>query len=581
MYIETVPNRNSTPTILLRQGTRQGNKVIKRTLANLTHWPKHKVETFRRLLQDEPLAPPNTLFSIEQSLPHGAVEAVLGTMRRIGLDTLIAAKASTKRSLVMAMVAEQLLHHSSKLGSTRLWHTTTLAEQLGVHEANEDDLYQAMDWLLAQQSRIETKLAKRHLSPGDHVLYDVSSSYYEGHTCSLACFGYNRDQKRGKTSIVYGVMTDAEGRPIALEVYPGNTADPTTVPKQVDKLRKRFGLQHVVLVGDRGTLTQTQITTLKTYPGLGWISALRFEAIRKLADANSFPAALFEPPYLAQMTSESFPDERLMACFNTQLAAERKRKRQELLACTETDLDKIAKEVTRRTKTPLKPAQIGQKVGSVLHRYKMGKHFRVSIDEAGFRYERRTDSIERESDLDGIYVIRTSEPEARVSAADAVRGYKALAQVERVFRTLKGLDIRVRPIRHRIDRRVRAHIFLCLLAYYVEWHMRRALAPVLFDDEDLAENRPHRDPVAPARPSTSAQQKKWHRVTPEGLPIQSFETLLAALATRCQNRCRLLCDPEAPPFYLMTDLSALQQRAFELLGLVFPVTGTSDPIESE
>jgi hypothetical protein len=270
-----------------------------------------------------------------------------------------------------------------------------------------------------------------------------------------------------------------------------------------------------------------------------------------------------------------------MACFNTQLAAERKHKRQELLACTEADLGKIAKEVARRTKTPLNPGQIGQKVGRILHRYKMGKHFRVTIDEEGFRYERRADSIERERDLDGIYVIRTSEPEDRLSAADAVRGYKDLAQVERVFRTLKGLDIRVRPIRHRIDRRVRAHIFLCLLAYYVEWHMRRALAPLLFDDEQLAGNRQHRDPVAPARPSASAQQKKRQRVTPEGLPIQSFETLLATLARRCQNRCRLLCDPEAPPFYLLTDSSPLQQRAFELLGLVFPVAGKLNPLETE
>lgn len=580
MYIETVPNRNSRPTILLRQGTRQGHKVLKRTLANLTHWPTHKVEAFRRLLRDEPLAPTHTLFSIEQSLPHGAVEAVLGTMRRIDFDTLIAAKASPNRSLIMAMVAEQLIHHSSKLGTTRLWHTTTLAQQLGVSEADEDDLYHAMDWLLAQQSRLETKLAKCHLSPGDHVLYDVSSSYYEGHTCSLACFGHNRDQKRGKTSIVYGVMTDVDGRPIALEVYPGNTADPTTLPKQVDKLRQRFGLQHVVLVGDRGTLTQTQIKTLKQHPGLGWISALRFEAIRKLADSNGLPPSLFEPPYLAEMTSDQFPGERLMACFNIQLAAERKRKRQELLECTEADLDKIAKEVTRRTKTPLSPAEIGQKVGKVLHRYKMGKHFEVSIDDQGFRYERRADSIGRECELDGIYVVRTSEPEARLSAADTVRGYKDLAQVERVFRTLKGLDIRVRPIRHRIAKRVRAHIFLCLLAYYVEWHMRRALAPLLFDDEQLAENRQRRDPVAPARPSASAQKKKRQRVTPEGLPIQSFETLLAALATRCQNRCRLTSDPEVPPFYLLTDLSPLQQRAFELLGLVFPVNGKSNPIEN-
>lgn len=575
MYIETVPNRNARPTILLRQGWREGKIVRKRTLANLTHWPPKKIEALRRVLQDEPLVAPQSLFSIDESLPHGAVEAVLGTMRNIHLDTLIASKSGRKRHLVMAMVAEQLLHPCSKLGTTRLWHTTTLARQLGVADADEDDLYDALDWLLARQGRIEKKLAKRHLCPGTHVLYDVTSSYYEGHTCSLARFGHNRDQKRGKTSIVYGVITDPHGRPIALEVYPGNTADPTTVSKQVDKLRKRFDLQRVVLVGDRGSLTQTQIDTLKQYPGLGWISALRFEAIRKLADQQRLSASRLESSHLAEITSADFPGERLIACFHPLLAAERRRKRSDLLEATEQDLAKIAREVGRRTKTPLSPADIGKKVGRVLYRYKVAKHFKVTIDDEGFHYERRGESIERESQLDGIYVIRTSEPEDSLSAADTVRGYKNLTLVEQLFRTLKGLDIRVRPIRHRLEKRVRAHIFLCLLAYYVEWHMRQALAPLLFDDEQLPRSRISRDPVAPAQASASAKAKKTARLTPDGLPVHSFDTLLAALGTRCQNRCRLTCDPSAPPFYLFTEPNALQQRAFELLGLLFPVKGNS------
>ncbi len=575
MYIEIVPNRNSRPTILLRQGWREGRNIRKRTLANLTHWPEKKVEALRRLLRNEPLVSPHSLFVIDESLPHGAVEAVLGAMRTIGLDSLIASKPCPQRNLIMAMVAEQLIHPSSKLGTTRLWHTTTLAHQLGVGEADEDDLYDAMDWLLARQARIEKKLAKRHLSPGAHVLYDVTSSSYEGHTCSLARFGHNRDHKHGRTCIVYGVITDHLGRPIALEVYPGNTGDSTTVPKQVDKLRKRFGLQHVVLVGDRGTLTQTQIDTLKQYPGLGWISALRFEAIRKLADHNGLPAPLFEPPHLAEITSADFPTERLIACFNPLLATERRRKRHELLEATEQDLAKIAREVARRTQKPLSPADIGKKVGKVLYRYKVAKHFKVEIDPSGLRYERRVESIQRESELDGIYVIRTSEPKARLSAPDTVRGYKNLALVEQLFRTLKGIDIRVRPIRHRREKRVRAHIFLCMLAYYVEWHMRKALAPLLFDDEQLSQNRITRDPVAPAQASTAAKRKKTVRLTPDGLPIHSFDTLLAALATRCLNRCRLTSDPAAPPFYQLTEANPLQQRALELLGLLFPVNGNS------
>ena len=465
IYIETIPNRHSRPTILLREGWREGKKIRRRTLANLTHWPAPKVEALRRLLRDEPLASPQSLFVIEQTLPHGAVEAIVGTVRQLGLDTLIASTPSRERQLVLAMIAERLIHPSSKLGTTRLWHTTTLAEELGVANADEDALYDAMDWLLARQGRIERKLAQRHLTSGAHVLYDVTSSSYEGRTCPLAQFGYNRDHKRGRPSIVYGVLTDRDGRPIAVEVYRGNTADPATIPDQVTKLRTHFRLERVVLVGDRGTLTQTQIDYLKQYPGLGWIAALRFEAIRKLADARTLDPSLLAHQPLAEMTSGRFPGERLVACYNPRVAEERRRKRTALLEATEAELATIARDVARRTKTPLAKVAIGQRVGRVMHHYHMAKHFEVQIDDGLFRYARRPASIQRETELDGIYVIRTSEPCERLSAADTVRGYKNLAVVDRLFRTLKGIDILVRPIHHHQAKRVRAHIFLCVLAY--------------------------------------------------------------------------------------------------------------------
>jgi hypothetical protein len=575
MYIETIPNRHSRPTILLREGWREGKKVRRRTLANLTHWPAAKVEALRRLLRDEPLASPQSLFVVEQTLPHGAVEAIVGTIQKLGLDTLIASKPCRERQLVLAMIAERLLYPSSKLGTTRLWHTTTLAEELGVAGANEDDLYDAMDWLLARQARIERKLAQRHLAPGAHVLYDVTSSYYEGRTCPLAQFGYNRDQKRGKTSIVYGVLTDRDGRPMAVEAYRGNTADSTTIPAQVTKLRTRFRLERVVLVGDRGTLTQTQIDYLTQYPGLGWIAALRFEAIRKLADQQSIDLARLPHQRLAEITSEQFPGERLVACYNPLVAQERHRKRSALLEATEAELAPIAREVARRTKKPLSKAAIGQKVGPVLRHYRMAKHFEVQIDDGVLHYTRRPASIQREAELDGIYVIRTSEPREQLSAEEAVRGYKNLAVVERLFRTLKGIDIRVRPIHHHQEKRVRAHILLCVLAYYVEWHMRQTLAPLLFDDEELADNRSTRDPVAAAQPSAAAQRKKTRRLTAEGLPIHSFDTLLEALGTRCRNRCRITSDSSSPAFYQLTEPTPLQQQALHLLGVLLPVTGNA------
>lgn len=568
MYIECVPNRNSPPAILLREGWREGKKIRKRTLANLSHWPEAKIEALRRVLKDHPLVPPEAAFLVEESLPHGHVEAVLGTIRRLGLDQMIASKPSPERSRVLAMIVQLLVYPSSKLGITRLWHTSTLAEELKVVDCDEDDLYEAMDWLVKRQSRIEKKLARRLLQPGDAVLYDVTSSSYEGSTCGLAEFGYNRDKKRGKTSIVWGVMTDKSGRPVAVQVYSGNTGDPSTVADQVAKLRRRFALERIVMVGDRGLLTQTQIDSLKQFPGVGWISALRFGSIRQLAEDNSVQPSLFDQRNLAEIRSDRFPDERLIVCFNPLLAEERQRKRQDLLEATEAALEKIVRQVGRRTRKLLDAQEIGQKVGKVIHRFKVRKHFELSIEDNHFSYRRNTESIEREAELDGIYIIRTSEPPSRLSAEDTVRSYKNLAVVEALFRSIKGIDRLVRPIRHRDVCRVRAHFFLCLLAYYVRWHLQKAWAPLLYQDEELEENRLQRDPVRPAQPSASAQRKKRLRKTEDGLPLHSFDTLLVALQTRCQNRCRAKSLPDSPAFVQVTPPNPLQQRALELLTLL-------------
>ncbi len=567
MYIEKVPNRNSRPAILLREGWREGKKTCKRTIANLTNWPEEKVEALRLLLKGEPMVSAREAFVVERTVPHGHVEAILGTIQRLGLDSIIFSKRCRERDLVVAMIAERLIRPCSKLVTTRFWHTTTLAEELNVSDADEEDLYDAMDWLLARQGQIEKKLAARHLLDGSLVLYDVTSSYYEGRTCPLARFGHNRDRKKGKLIIVYGLLTDDVGRPVAAEVYPGNTGDPSTVPNQVDKLRKHFDLRRVVLVGDRGMLTQTQIDKLKDYPGLGWISALRSFAIRKLVNGGSLQMSLFDERNLAEINSPEFLDERLVACYNPILAEERREKREKLLAATEKGLEKIDKEVARRTKTPLDKSEIGKKVGKVINRYKVGKHFEITIDDGAFSFSHKEESIRGESDLDGIYVIRTSEPAERISPEDTVRSYKRLEQVESAIRCIKGIDLLVRPIHHRTEDHVRAHIFLCMLAYYVEYHMRKALASLLFDDEELDERRKKRDPVKPAKPSVSAKRKKRVRLTPDGLEIHSFQTLLAELATRSRNRCRVKTDPTGPIFYELTEPTPLQKRAFQLLGL--------------
>ena len=567
MYIETVPNRNSPPTVLLRESRREGKKIIKRTLANLSDWPEQKVAALRAVLKGDYQRITSEHFVIEKSLAHGHVRAILAVMKQIGLDSLLYSKPLRQRKLVMAMIAEQLIHPCSKLGQARIIPGTTLAEQLGLGPISEDELYQAMDWLAGRQSHIEKKLAGKHLGEGAHVFYDVTSSYYEGRTCVLARHGHNRDGKKGKKIIVYGVMCDGQGRPVGVDVYAGNTGDPSTVADQVEKLRIRFGLERVVLVGDRGMLTQTQLEVVRQHPGIGWISALRSDGIRKLVAGGSFQPSLFDQQALAEISSAHYPGERLVVCYNPLMAAERKRKRQELLAATEAELQKIVLQVQRRKKKLHTAEEIALMAGRVVNRYKMGKHVEMTIDHGQFSYHLNTEQIRNEAELDGFYVIRTSEPATRISAEDAVRQYKNLSKVETVFRTLKGVEILVRPIRHRKEERVRAHIFLCMLAYYVEWHMRQQLAPILFTDEQAQANSQRRHPVSPAEPSASVKQKKITRTTEDGLPLHSFKTLLAELATHTRNHCRFQSEREDQLIQVLSQLTPLQRRAFELLGI--------------
>jgi transposase len=565
MFIDVVPNRQSPPAILLRESFRDGKTTRKRTLANLSKWPAHRIDQLRRVLRDEPLVAPDEVFTVERSVPHGHVEAILQAMRRLGLDTLIAAKRCRERDLVLGLIVERLIQPSSKLATTRLWDTTTLGETLGVQHTDVDEVYAALDWLLARQPALQQKLAARHLHDDGVALYDVSSSYYEGQRCPLARYGHDRDGHTGRPIIVYGVLTDGAGRPVAVDVYPGNTGDPTTVIDQVAHLQTEFGIARVVLVGDRGMLTEAQLRTLQAHPGMGWISALRSAAIRELLESGTLQLSLFDEQHLAEITSPEYPGERLIACFNPLLADERRRTRAELLAATERALTKLAAAAARRTHTPFTDAALGIKVGRVINHYKVAKHFTVTIAGGRLTWTRNPTTIQQEAQLDGIYVIRTSEPAARLAAADAVRQYKGLAHVERAFRCLKGIDVRVRPIFHRTEDHVRAHIFLCLLAYYVEWHLRRAWAPLLFDDETLPRDREMRDPVAPAQPSAAARLKKAQRVTPDGLPVQSFATLLTDLGTRCEVTCRFAAHPSASPIRQWTPPTPLQARALALL----------------
>lgn len=566
MYIDIVPNRNSPPAVLLRESYRKNGRVIKRTIANLSSCPPDAIEAFRLALRGIKLTPQKDHFFIERSIPFGHVEALIGVMNSLNMDTLLSSRPCRERSLVLAMIAQRLLDPCSKLSTTRQWHSTALAEELNVADADENDLYAAMDWLLNRQERIEAKLAKRHLHNGGHVLFDVSSSSYHGRSCPLASYGYNRDGEK-LPCIVYGLLTDESGRPVAVEAYPGNTADSETVAGQVDKLRTRFKLDRVVLIGDRGMLPQSRIDEIKKIPQLGWITALRSSSIRELVENGVVQMSLFDQQNLSEISCKEYPGERLIACYNPLLALDRRHTREELLAATEERLGRIATEVKRRTHRQLLANEIGIKVGRVFSRYKMGKHFILDIKDGAFSYQRNRESIEQEECLDGIYIIRTSEERNEMAADDIVRTYKSLGQVEQAFRCIKNLDIRIRPIHHRTEPHVKAHIFLCMLAYYVEWHFRKLLAPVLFQDDELDEARRQRDPVDKAIAGEKAKKKKSSKKTGDGWPLHSLHTLLDNLGTRCINSCGVANDSNIIRFQQITQPTPFQRYIFDMLGI--------------
>jgi hypothetical protein len=568
MYVARVPNRNSPPAFLLREAWREGGKVKNRTLANISHWPPEQIEALRQVLKGntKPAANPQGAFEIVRSRPHGHVAAVLAMMRQLKLDQLL--PDQPQRARVLALLAQRVLQPASKLATARALRRetahSTLGEELGVETVDEDNLYEALDWLLSQQPEIEAALARRHLGEGTLVLYDVSSTYFEGHCCPLARYGHSRDERRGNPQIVFGVLADSEGCPVAVEVFEGNTADPKTVATQIAKLRERFELNEVVLVGDRGMLTQARIEQeLRPVAGLEWITALRSGQIQKLVSDGALQLSLFDQTDLAEITHPDYPGERLVVCRNPLLAEERARKRQDMLAAAEKKLEVIAA-ATRRPQRPLRePERINYRIGAALGPTKMGKYFLWQLTATGLSFQRDTERIARDAALDGIYVLRTSLKPERLDAAETVRSYKQLAQVERAFRVLKSLELEIRPIHHRLASRVRAHVLLCLLAYYVEWHMRRVLAPLLFTDEQPPQQN---SPVAPAQRSASAQAKARTKRTPAGLTVQSFHDLLQDLATIVKNRIQPVLKSIAP-FDIVTRPTPLQQHALQLLGL--------------
>jgi transposase len=568
MYVESVPNRNSPPAILLRESSRVDGKIVKRTLANLSSWPPAQIDALRRVLKSESLVSPADAFQIRRSSPHGHVAAVLGTLRRLGLEPILSRSRSPERDLVVAMIVARILEPASKLATARGFHpetaTSSLAAVLGLDQAvDEAQLYRSLDWLLQRQHNIENALAKRHLSEGSLILYDVSSTYFEGRHCPLARFGHSRDEWSGNPQIVFGLLTNAEGCPVAVEVFEGNTGDPTTVASQVSKLRERFHLKQIVLVGDRGMLTSARIRQdLQPQEGLQWISALKSIQIQQLVQGGALQLSLFDQHDLAEIQHASYPGERLIACRNPLLAEERSRKRNELLEATEKQLQKIV-EATQRKKRPLRGRkEIGLAVGKILGRYKMGKHFSLFIEEDGFRCERKQANIEREAALDGIYVIRTSVPAETLSRDKVVGCYKRLSEVERAFRSFKSVDLKIRPIYHHLAERVKAHVFLCMLSYYVEWHMRQALAPILFDDDDSeAAEAGRKNIVSPAARSPKAQSKDYFKRTEDGMPVHSFETLLKDLATLTMNEVQV----GERTLQMLATPTSVQQRALKLL----------------
>jgi len=572
MYIESVPNRNSPPAILLRESYRDGGKIKKRTIANLSDWPSEIVEGLRTLLKGGKVAPAEQeTIIVRRSLPHGHVAAVLGTLRRIGLDRVLGPPRHRCRDLVIAMIVARLIAPASKLATARMLDPLTAASSLGdvlnLGAVDEDELYVALDWLGERQEAIEKALARQHLHHGTLVLYDVSSSYLEGRCCELAQLGYNRDGKKGKLQIVYGLLCAPDGCPVAIEVFEGSTGDPRTLAVQIDKVKKRFALAHVVVVGDRGMITQARIDAEIAPAGLDWITALRAPAIRALVEAGTLQMSLFDQRDMAAITSPDYPGERLIICRNADLARERARKRQELLAATEQDLAVIAAAVGR-TRKPLRgEAEIALKVGAVVNRHKVAKHFELTIGEASFAFHRKTEAIAAEAALDGVYVVRTSLPKKVLDDAAAVGSYKSLARVERAFRSLKTVDIHLRPIFHWSAPRVRAHVLLCMLAYHVEHHMRARLAPMLFDETDHEQAAAMRASiVAKVERSEAARRKQTTGLTDDGLPVHSLQSLLADLAAYARIQATTALN-ENYVFTLHTRPTIVQQRAFELLAV--------------
>lgn len=572
MYIEAVPNRNSPPAILLRESYRENGKVRKRTLCNLSDWPTEHIEGLRGVLKGGTVIPGDRdAFTVVRSLPHGHVAAALGTARKIGLDRVLGPDGNRCRDLVLALLLGRILDPASKLATARALSpataTSSLGDTLGLGEVDEDELYRALDWLLERQPAIETALAKRHLSSATLVLYDVSSSYMEGRCCPLAKRGYSRDGRKGTLQIVYGLLCAPDGCPVGIEVFEGNTADPMTLAAQVKKLKQRFQLERVVLVGDRGLITQARITEDITSAGLDWITALRAPAIKALLQSGALQLSLFDQRDMASITAPDFPGERLVVCRNPDLSAERTRKRAELLAATERDLARIQVAVTRR-RNPLRgTAEIALAVGAVINRHKIAKHFDLDISDTGFSFARKDAEIAAEAATDGIYVVRTNLPAETFDDATTVRSYKSLALVERAFRCLKTVDLQVRPVYHWLAHRVRAHVFLCMLAYYLEWHLRQRLAPLLFADTDKHTAEASRTSVvAQAQRSPDAITKQTTGRTPDGLAVHSFHTLIADLATLARNTITTAITPNHP-ITVLTRPTPIQQKAFALLGL--------------
>ncbi len=572
MYVVKVPNRGSPPAVLLRESYREAGKVRNRTLANLSSWPEARVDALSRVLKGQlaPAAAVEGTFEITRSLPHGHVAAVLGTARALGLEELLDPVPSRQRNLVTAMAVAQVIAPDSKLAIARGLQDQTaassLGQVLGLGGCDEDDLYAAMDWLAARQEKIEDALAARHLAGGTLVLYDVSSAAFEGRTCPLGAIGHPKDGVRGRLQIVYGLLTSRDGVPVAIEVFEGNTSDPKTVASQVTKVRDRFGITKVVLVGDRGMLTAARLREDVGPAGLDWITALRAPQVKALVRDGALQLSLFDEADLAEITSPDYPGERLVACKNPFLEAERARKRESLLAATEADLASIAAAVQRERRPLRGTGKIALRADRVLRRRKVAKHFTIQITDASFSYARNTGSITAEAALDGIYVLRTTVTGSDLGSGEVVASYKSLARVERAFRAFNtGLDIR--PIRHRTEERVRAHVFLRMLSYYITWHMHDRLAPLLFTDGDKATAEAARtSPVAPAARSPKALAKAAAKRTEGGLPVHSFDSLLADLATICLNQIQP-ADPALPGFRLVTTPTPVQHHALDLLGV--------------